>query len=141
MPCFISRTVGPSFSSTTFQNLPAVSNYIPKCPMSSTIHSYAPHVAFLLAVSTNTTKSCHTNSSTSQHTKCTVPLNSFFTIVIFVLQFQNCMILTVSPPWSALCPVITVSKNTLRCAALPIYPNDAMFSAIFVQWKWNCCRR
>jgi len=34
---FISRTINPSFSSTTFQNFPGISDYNPQCPMFSTI--------------------------------------------------------------------------------------------------------
>ena len=116
-----SRTIHPSFSCTTYQNVPGISDYILKYPMFNTIHSCTQNVAFLLAVSMNPPISCHSKQQPFTATNYTVLINSFLTIAVSPLQFHLLVILVYSLPRPrnilrhALCPFSTVCKSNSPC--------------------------
>jgi len=88
--------------------------------MFSTIHTYAPNVAFLLAVNMNTPISCHGIQQPFTATNYTVLINSILTIAVSLLQFHLPVILLDSlprprnVPRHALRPVSTVCKSNSR---------------------------
>ena len=87
---FLSPTIHSSLTNTLFQILPGIPNYIQRCPMFSTTHSYAPNVTFLVAVNMNTPQSCH---SKQQHfTVHKLNSSTKFT-------FHNCKISLSEPPF------------------------------------------
>ena len=87
---FISPTFHPSLSNILFQILPGIPDYTQKCPMFSTTQSYAPNVIFLLAVSMNTHKSCHSKQQHFTAHKLHSP-NKF--------NFYNCNVSHSVPPF------------------------------------------
>ena len=143
---FISSKINPFFYSTIFHKVPGISDYILKYPTFSTTHSYAPNVAFLLAVSMNPPISCHSIQPITA-TNYTFLINSFSTISVSLFQLHLPLILVDSlprprnVPRHALCPVSTVCKRNTDCVVQPcrFYQNDEIFSDIFGLWKWKRC--
>ena len=115
--------------------------------MFSTIHSYAPNVAFLLAINMNPSISCHSKQQHFTAHKLLIS-NKFilhnFSIPLSVPPSVDIGGLAPSAPECkphALCPVIKVCKINSLCVVQRwrFFQNDETFSGIFGEWKWKRC--